>query len=101
MVTDRQTDRRIHESSTVTLAAHARRGLTRKHNNNIDAVGGGGYSALASLGAPQCRGSRLSTARSYLESASNYYVVPPPPYNSMNGLQCSLSLHALLTVDLR
>ena len=34
----------------------------------------GGGSALAALGAPQCRGSRLSTARSYLESASNYYV---------------------------
>ena len=30
-------------------------------------------SALAALGAPQCRGSRFSTARSYLESASNTY----------------------------
>ena len=34
-----------------------------------------GGSALAALGAPQCRGSRFSTARSYLESASNYYSV--------------------------
>ena len=28
VVTDRQTDRMTHKSSTVTLAAHARRGLT-------------------------------------------------------------------------
>ena len=34
-----------------------------------------GGSALAALGAPQCRSSRFSTARSYLESASNYYSV--------------------------
>ena len=48
-------------------------GSVRVRGRRVSLYPGG--SALAALEAPQCRGSRFSTARSYLESASNYYSV--------------------------